>query len=37
MESPDQIKPVAADVTRAGQRITVALPPLSVGVVKLTR
>jgi alpha-N-arabinofuranosidase len=37
MESPDAIKPVAADVTRAGQRITVDLPPLSVGVVKLTR
>jgi alpha-N-arabinofuranosidase len=37
MDHPDQIKPVPAEVTRSGQRITVALPPLSVGVVKLTR
>jgi alpha-L-arabinofuranosidase len=37
MEQPDQLKPVAAEVARADRRITVSLPPLSVGVVKLTR
>jgi alpha-N-arabinofuranosidase len=37
LDQPDQIKPIPAEVTRAGQRITVELPALSVGVVKLSR